>query len=66
MHYPGRTPRVESHSNTSATYREIEDIKDELAAIDEHGERKVGERAKLEARLAVLTSADSGLAHWLR
>ncbi len=37
--------------------RHIEDIKDELAAIDEHGERVPGERAKLECRLQYETGA---------
>jgi hypothetical protein len=50
-------PVVESFSNTSAAYRRSEDIKDELAGIEDNGERVKGEKAALTRELNDLTAA---------
>jgi hypothetical protein len=44
-------PIVESWTNTTAAQDRIEDIKDELAAIEDNGERIKWERAALTREL---------------
>ncbi len=50
-------PNVDSFTNTNLAYRELEDLRDLIASVEDNGEIKPGELAELRARLIRLDAA---------